>query len=222
MRASPPGGDDEPLISGPLLRRVTYRTVAGRGEAALSIRGSRFIGLVAPAASVDTAEEIVATVRDSHPDATHVVPAYRVRADPLREYASDAGEPSGSAGKPALNVLQAEGLENVVAVVVRFYGGTDLGVGGLSRAYGRSVSEAVADAGTVEREPQMAYTIRVDYDDSGTVRGILESATAQFDATYREAVRFDVTVPASQADALVDRIRSATGGRAQVSEDDAA
>ncbi len=197
---------------------MTYRTVAGRGEAAFSIRGSRFIGLVAPASTVEPAEEIVAAVRDAHPDATHVVPAYRVRADPLREYASDEGEPSGSAGKPALNVLQGEALENVVAVVVRYYGGTDLGVGGLSRAYGRSVNEAVADAGTAEREPRTAYSIRVDYDDSGTVRGILESATAQFDATYREAVTFDVTVPASQAEALLDRVRSATGGRAQVSD----
>jgi uncharacterized YigZ family protein len=193
-----------------------FRTVAGRGRASFRVRGSEFVGHVAPAASVEAAEAIVDEVRDDHPDATHVVPASRVRADALREHSSDDGEPSGSAGKPALNVLQGDELENVVAVVVRYFGGTELGVGGLVRAYGRSVKLAVADAGTVEREPHEHISITVDYDDSGTVRGILESAGADFDADYAERVGFAVTVPRTDVDALCDRLRSATGGRAAI------
>jgi putative IMPACT (imprinted ancient) family translation regulator len=115
-----------------------YRTVAGRGTASFEVRGSEFIGHVASARTVDAAESVVAEIRAEYDDATHNVPAYRVRADPFREWASDDGEPSGSAGGPALNVLQQEEIENVVAVVTRYYGGTNLGVGGLARTHAPS------------------------------------------------------------------------------------
>ena len=192
----------------------SFLTVAGRGRAAFEIRGSEFIGHVAPAHTVDEAEAFVAAVGEEHADATHNVPAYRVRADPLREWASDADEPSGSAGKPALNVLQQEGIENVVAVVTRYYGGTKLGVGGLARAYSRGVKEAVDDAGIVEELPHERFSVTVAYDDSGSVRGLLESADCEFEASYEERVSFDVRVPRADAAALRDRIRSATSGRA--------
>jgi uncharacterized YigZ family protein len=195
----------------------TYRTVAGRGEAAFTVQGSEFIGHVAPADDVESAEDFVDAVAREYDDATHNVPAYRVRADPLREYSSDAGEPSGSAGKPMLNVLQGEDLENVVAVVTRYYGGTNLGVGGLVRAYSRAVKDAVADAGTVERRPHESLHVVVDYDDSGTVRGILESADCEFDADYAERVAFDVRVPVADGEGLRDRLRSATSGRVELS-----
>ena len=198
----------------------TYRTVAESGEGAFTVNGSEFIGLVAPAETVDEAESIVAERREAYPDATHTVPAYRVRADPLREYSSDDGEPSGSAGKPALSVLDGENLENVVAVVTRYYGGTNLGVGGLVRAYSRAVKEALAATEIVTERPHERLTITVDYDDSGTVRGILESSEVEFTGEYAERVTFDVRVPVADAAALRDRIASATSGRATV--DDAA
>jgi uncharacterized YigZ family protein len=193
-----------------------YRTVAGRGQAAFEVRGSEFLGRVAPAETVADAETFLEAVREEYADATHNVPAYRVRAAPLREYASDAGEPTGSAGKPALNVLQGEGLENVAAVVTRYFGGTELGVGGLARAYGRAVKEAVTDAGTTERRPHERFVVTVDYDDSGSVRGLLEGADADFEAAYEARVRFDVRAPVESAATLRDRLRSATSGRAEV------
>ena len=191
-----------------------FLTVAGRGHADFEIRGSEFIGHVAPAHTVEEAEAFVAEVREEYADATHNVPAYRVRADPLREWASDDDEPSGSAGKPALNVLQQEGVENVVSVVTRYYGGTNLGVGGLARAYGRSVKDALDAAGIVEEVPHEEFTVTVEYDDSGSVRGILESADCEFDAAYEETVTFAVRAPRASAATLRDRIRSATSGRA--------
>ncbi|WP_440006816.1 IMPACT family protein [Halomicrococcus sp. SG-WS-1] len=194
----------------------TYRTIAGRGEAAFEVRGSEFLGYAAPADTASAAEAFVAEVEERHPDATHNVPAYRVRADPFREYSSDAGEPSGSAGKPALNVLQQRDLENVVVVVTRYYGGTNLGVGGLARSYSQAVKEAVDDAGVVEERPHERVTVAVEYDDSGTVRGILESEGAEFDAEYGEDVRFAVRIPVEVADDLRDRLRSATSGRAEI------
>jgi uncharacterized YigZ family protein len=203
-----------------------FRTVAERAAAGFEVRGSEFVGHVAPVDAVPAAESFVAGVREEHPDATHVVPAYRVPAGEaaagrpserlLREWASDDGEPAGSAGKPALNVLQSRDLRHVAAAVVRRYGGVELGVGGLARAYGRAVSEAVDAAGVVERRPRERFAAVVDYDDSGTVRGILESAGVEFDADYGERVGFDVSVPVGDAAALRDRLRSATSGRVEL------
>ncbi|MFC7018297.1 MULTISPECIES: IMPACT family protein [Haloarcula] len=197
----------------------TYRTVAGRGEARFEVRGSAFIGHVAPAATVEAAEAFVESVREEYGDATHNVPAYRVRADPFREYASDDAEPSGSAGKPALNVLQQREVENVVAVVTRYYGGTNLGVGGLARAYSRAVRDGVDAAGVVEEVPHETFGVTVEYDDSGSVRGLLESAGVEFEAAYEADVTFDVRVPVAEGAALRDRIRSATSGRADIDVD---
>ena len=197
----------------------TYRTVEGRGEAAFEERGSRFIGYIAPVESVADAETFVTTIGNEHPDASHNVPAYRVRADPLREYASDDGEPGGSAGKPALTVLEREGIENVAAVVTRYYGGTNLGVGGLARAYGRAVKLALDDAGVAEERPHERLRLAVDYDDSGTVRGILESSDVEFEAEYEERASFAVRVPSTEAEELRERLLSATSGRAELESD---
>ncbi|ACV11733.1 protein of unknown function UPF0029 [Halorhabdus utahensis DSM 12940] len=193
-----------------------YRTVAGPGESQFTISGSQFLGHARPAETVEAAEAFVEEVRAEYDDATHNVPAYRVRADPLRAWASDDGEPSGSAGKPALNVLAGQELENVVVVVTRYFGGTELGVGGLVSAYSRAVKEATEDAGVREERPHERLAITVEYDDSGTVRSILESEGVDFEASYEARVQFIVRVPTAESDTLRDRIASATSGRAMV------
>jgi uncharacterized YigZ family protein len=201
-----------------------YRTLGGRADARFEVQGSEFVGYASPAATVEAAEAFVADVRERHADATHNVPCYRVRVESggpgsghmLREYQSDDGEPTGSAGKPALNVLQQRDVENAVVVVTRYYGGTNLGVGGLARAYSRAAKDAIDAAGVVEERPQARLTVEVSYDDSGTVRGILESADCEFDADYGEAVAFEVTVAQADADALRERLADATSGRASL------
>ncbi|WP_090506458.1 IMPACT family protein [Natronorubrum sediminis] len=208
----------------------TYLTVSEPATAEFVVQGSEFLGHVRPVDSVAAAESFVETVSEEYADATHNVPAYRVRvggdagrsdedssdvADSgfLREYSSDDGEPSGSAGKPALNVLTQREIENCAVVVTRYYGGTNLGVGGLVRAYSRAVKDAVDAAGVVEERPHETVSIGVAYDDSGTVRSILESEGYEFDAEYQEAVAFDVRVPLEAAEGFRDRLRSATSGR---------
>ncbi|WP_436346404.1 IMPACT family protein [Natronorubrum sp. FCH18a] len=205
----------------------TYLTVAEPATAEFVVQGSEFIGHVRPVDSVDAAEAFVDAVSEEYADATHNVPAYRVRvghdgagdgdagADSgfLREYSSDDGEPSGSAGKPALNVLTQQEIENCAVVVTRYYGGTNLGVGGLVRTYSRAVKEAVEATGIVEERPHETVSVGVEYDDSGTVRSILESEGYEFDADYQAAVSFEVRVPLAETDAFRDRLRSATSGR---------
>ena len=202
----------------------TFQSVGEQASASFTVQGSEFVGHVARVSTREEAEAFVDAIEAEYGDATHNVPAYRVRVDSggpgggfmLREYSSDDGEPSGSAGKPVLNVLQGQDLQNVAVVVTRYYGGTNLGVGGLVRAYSRAAKDAIEAAGTVERRPRERFTVGVAYDDSGTVRGILESADCEFEAAYEEAVTFDVDAPRTSVDALRDRLRSATSGRASI------
>ncbi|WP_423750931.1 IMPACT family protein [Salinirarus marinus] len=202
------------------------RTVAGPGEARFEVNGSTFVGLAGAARTVAEAEAFVEEVNAEYPDARHVVPAYRVPADEgrsgadeamLREWCSDDGEPSGSSGKPALNVLVQQEIRNVVVAVVRYKSGPNLGVGGLARAYSRAVKEAVEDAGVVEKLPRERFAAAVEYGDSGTVRAVLESEDVEFDADYAEDVRFEIRVPVDEASALRDRLQSATSGRVDLS-----
>ncbi|WP_096394211.1 YigZ family protein [Halorubrum trapanicum] len=204
-----------------------YRTVAERATARFEVQGSEFLGHVAPVDTVEAAESFVEAVGEEYADATHNVPAYRVPAgepsertpgsEPmLREYSSDDGEPTGSAGKPALNVLQQREVRNVAAVVTRYYGGTNLGVGGLARAYSRAVKEGVDAAGVVEERPHRSLVVETEYDDSGTVRGVIESTGVEFDADYGERVRFDLRVPVAEVEELRERLNDATSGRVDI------
>lgn len=201
-----------------------YRTVVGAGESAFETKGSTFRGRVESVDERTAAEAVVETVRESHPEATHVVSAYRVRVGSggptegvfLREYADDDGEPGGSAGRPALTVLQRRDLENVVATVVRHYGGTNLGVGGLARAYGRAVGDAIDNAAVEYERPRERVLLGAGYDDSGTVRSILQSADVEFEATYEVEVTFEVSIPKTEVATLLDRLQSATSGRIEV------
>ena len=205
---------------------TTFRTVDGRGEATLERKGSEFLAVVEPVDTVEEAEALIQEVRSTYPDATHHVPAYRVPAGDvsadqlgevmLREWCSDDGEPSGSSGKPALNVLVQQDLQNLVAVVTRYYGGTNLGVGGLARAYSAAVKRAVDDAGIIEAVPHERLLATVAYDDSGTVRGILESENVEFEASYDERASFQVRVPVAAAAELRERLLNATSGRVEI------
>lgn len=195
----------------------TYCTVAERGHAEFEVQGSEFIGYIAPVTSVGDAEQFIEEIQTRHDDATHNVPAYRIRdAEFLREYSRDDGEPAGSAGKPIMNVLTGQELENVVVVVTRYFGGTELGIGGLVSAYSKATTAAIDCVGTVKRRPQTTVTVECAYDDSGTVRGILESADVAFDATYDTTVVFTVQTPTATVDSLVNRLKSATSGRVSV------
>ncbi len=201
----------------------SYTTLAGPATASFTVQGSEFIGHAQPVTTVEEAEAFIEHVSARYADATHNVPAYRVRADPdgelLREYTNDDGEPAGSAGKPALNVLQGQEIENAAVVITRYYGGTNLGVGGLVRAYGRAVKDAVAEAGVIDERPHEQLTLTVSYDDSGTVRGIIESEALEFEASYEATVQFVVRVPQSATESLCERLQSATSGRITIRTD---
>jgi uncharacterized YigZ family protein len=106
----------------------------------LTISNSRFISTLAPAFSMDEAKAFIARIKDEFPDASHNVPLYIIgHGDSETAHCSDAGEPSGTAGRPALAVLRGSGLGDAAVVVTRYFGGTKLGTGGLVRAYSEAV-----------------------------------------------------------------------------------
>ncbi len=117
---------------------------ARRIETEFSDHQSRFITNMGPAFSVEEARAFIARIKLKYPDATHHVPVYLIGHDSaIIAHCSDAGEPSGTAGQPALSVLRGSGLGDIVGVVTRYFGGTKLGTGGLVRAYGDSIRLAL-------------------------------------------------------------------------------
>lgn len=192
----------------------SYTTVAEYATARHTAGDSQFIGHVAPAASIDAAEAVIDQVKTEYDDATHNVPAYRVyEGEFLRTYADDDGEPRGSAGDPIATVLEGEDLANIVAVVTRYYGGTNLGIGGLVTAYTTTIRETLTAASLVERHPRVQCTITAAYDESGTIRRILEQTDCTFEGTYEEVVTFEVQVPVAHRAAIIEQLRDATGNR---------
>ncbi len=128
----------------------------------LTISNSRFISSLAPAFNVDEAKAFIQRIKAEFPDASHNVPLYLIgQGDSEIAHCSDAGEPSGTAGRPALAVLRGSGLGDVVVVITRYFGGTKLGTGGLVRAYSQAVRLVVEAVPRAHRV--LAYTIMLAF-----------------------------------------------------------
>lgn len=124
-----------------------HKTIAGISESQLVVKKSRFISLSTCVRSRDEFTRLMESTRQSYPAASHYCFAYTIGYEPRREErASDAGEPTHSAGPPILKAVQASRLTNIACIVVRYFGGTKLGIGGLIRAYGRCARDCLAEA----------------------------------------------------------------------------
>jgi uncharacterized YigZ family protein len=140
-----------------------FRTVKCRAEAEIVIRKSRFIGHVMPVASEAEAVSFIEEIKRKHADATHNCSAYVVGERDEHQKQSDDGEPSGTAGKPILEVIRHKELKNTAIVVTRYFGGILLGAGGLIRAYTDAAAAGIAAAGMVRRVLHREVTVTVDY-----------------------------------------------------------
>lgn len=139
---------------------MDYVTVAGFTELTEVIKGSRFIAWAAPVATEDEAQALLDSARAAHPDATHHCSAWRL-GETVRF--SDDGEPGGTAGRPMLEVLLRRDLQYAAVIVIRYYGGTKLGAGGLVRAYSGSAAKALDAAGTREVLEQGSLRLTVPF-----------------------------------------------------------
>src|SRR3954470_7989220 len=151
---------------------AAYAAPAGESRAEIREKGSVFLAVLGPAADETAARALLAGLEKEFPDATHHCWAWRLGAPP-RERSADAGEPAGTAGMPILQVLRGAGLSDVMAVVVRWFGGTKLGKGGLARAYASAAREALRTLPVRSRVPIVRLTLRVPHEKVGAVKRLI-------------------------------------------------
>jgi uncharacterized YigZ family protein len=177
----------------------------------LVIKKSRFIACVQPMPDRAGAQQLVAGLRAQHPGAAHVCWALLAGG---QSAAVDDGEPSGTAGRPMLDVLRHQDLEGVLATVVRYFGGVKLGAGGLVRAYTDSVAQALLQAQKVPIIKLQALRCTAPYALEGMVRRELDAAGARLlEVAHGDAVQFDFSLPVQDAAALRARLDNAGHGR---------
>jgi len=196
----------------------SYLTIKGSTLHKITRKKSRFIALLSPASSHEDVQQQMDAIRKSYHDATHHCSAFRLLIDDvIVESSSDDGEPSGSAGLPMLHQLAGREVCNILAVVVRYYGGTKLGVGGLVRAYSDAISEAI-DQTVIVTQTMMAHiTIRFPVEVNSSVMSTVHRFSAQIEnLIYKETVRIEVTLPPSQVEAFRAVLTEATGARTEL------
>lgn len=175
-------------------------TLATPVHSELVIKKSRFLAWVEPVADKHQAQVRLAQLQQQYPDARHLCFAFAAGGD---SGMSDDGEPSGTAGKPIFNVLNHKQLDNVLAVVVRYFGGIKLGAGGLVRAYGGAVSQALDEAQYIALEAQLTLQLVVPFARESDLRRLLEQQQLSPDAVdYDEAVTVQLQLPVSRLDAF--------------------
>jgi uncharacterized YigZ family protein len=189
----------------------TY-TLAHSVSAEIDVRKSRFIACAIPVADRDAAMLELERLRAGHPGATHVCWALLAGG---QSGMSDDGEPSGTAGRPILEVLRHHEVDGVLAAVVRYYGGIKLGAGGLVRAYTDAIARAMLTAERIERIERGLLAIEMDYADEARVRRWIEQHEAELiDTAYAMTVRFVLRMPAAARETAAIELRDLTNGRA--------
>ncbi|MFI1450079.1 YigZ family protein [Streptomyces virginiae] len=192
-----------------------YVTVAREGMHESEINRSRFLCSLAPAATEQEAQDFVARIRKEHPTASHNCFAYVVGADASVQKASDDGEPGGTAGVPMLQMLMRRDIRYAVAVVTRYYGGVKLGAGGLIRAYGGVVGEALDELGTATRRRYRLATVTVDHQRAGKIQNDLRSTgRTVVDLRYGADVEIEVALPEADLPAFEAWLADTTAGSA--------
>jgi uncharacterized YigZ family protein len=195
----------------------TYRTIARDGEIELEIRKSRFICHLGRATTDEEARAFIGDLKKRHWDANHNCSAYILGDRGEIQRSNDDGEPSGTAGVPMLNVLLKRELTDTVAVVTRYFGGVKLGAGGLIRAYGQAVSDAIGAVGIVERQELAQVALVASFEDAGRLENALRIDGREPDAVeYAEHVTILLTIDPAALPDFEAWVAEQTSGRARV------
>ncbi len=195
-----------------------YLTVRTNGEARLAIKKSLFIGYVINVQSEEEALRFIEKIKKEHWDATHNCYAYVIdnENDSAKRF-SDDGEPSGTAGKPILNVIERLSLQDVVVVVTRYYGGIMLGAGGLIRAYVEAAKLAIDNAGIVEKVSAVEITVTIDYGYYGRLESELISGGYQLGGkAFSDVVTATFLVPLNKANLFIETVNNLSNGEATI------
>ncbi|MFF0149039.1 putative YigZ family protein [Amycolatopsis sulphurea] len=196
-----------------------FLSVAAAGLHEIEIRRSRFLCALAPVGQETAAREAIAARRRAEPTARHHCHAFVLGPDGRTQRSSDDGEPAGTAGVPMLEVLRRRGVTDTVAVVSRHFGGVLLGAGGLVRAYGQSVSEALDTVGLVEYRRLRLFDIEVDYTRAGRLENELRASSYSVqEARFEASAHFEVGVLPGEEQRFAAWLAEATGGSSEAVE----
>lgn len=196
----------------------SYRTIGESGQAEIMIQKSRFLTFVYPVTSEADCQTYLSQIKKKYYDATHHCSAYIIGLDQDCQKANDDGEPSGTAGRPILEILKKQALTNILVIVTRYFGGTKLGANGLIRAYGKSTLAGLAASTIVEKRLFYRYHLQFTYD----LQGILENKLRQNNyliesRQFSSDVSFHILIEENQKEAFYELIREATAGQAKIS-----
>lgn len=194
-----------------------YKVLYGESTAEIIEKKSRFIAFLKPVNSEDEAAQFIDSIKKMNWNASHNCSAAVVGRNNEYSRCSDDGEPSGTAGKPMLEVLLGEGIHNAAVVVTRYFGGTLLGTGGLVRAYQRCVKEGLAVAHIMEKYAGYQITVHTDYNGIGKIQYIIgKMGVFTIDTEYSQTVTVKIAVQADEAERLIKKITEVTNGQAEI------
>ena len=194
-----------------------YKTVYSGGEAETIEKKSRFIATVRPVKSEEEAIAFIESMKKKYWNATHNCFAYVIGEHFQIQRCSDDGEPSGTAGKPMLDVLLGEEIHDVVVVVTRYFGGTLLGTGGLVRAYAGATKEGLAASKVITKMHGQKVSVQTDYNGLGKIQYILgQRGLTILDSVYTDKVDLNVLLPETQMRAVITEITEGTNGQAVI------
>ncbi|WP_340676806.1 YigZ family protein [Paraglaciecola sp.] len=200
---------------------ASYFVPALLWQVELEIKRSKFLTFAANASNREDAEALIRSLREQHPQASHVCWAY-IAGEPNTTVRSmsDDGEPSGTAGMPMLKILQHSGFGDIVVAVVRYFGGTKLGTGGLQRAYSEAVSAVLKDLPTTLKVSRSALTLVFDYEYDGSVgRLISRYDVADMQAKYDQQVTVTLAIADTEIQAFHDEVIDVCSGKIIVQMD---
>ena len=194
-----------------------YKTVYLGGEAEIVEKKSRFIATVKPIKSEEEAIAFIELLKKKYWNATHNCFAYVIGEHFQVQRCSDDGEPSGTAGKPMLDVLLGEEIHDVVVVVTRYFGGTLLGTGGLVRAYQSSTKAGLQASKVITKKLGHRISLQTDYTGLGKIQYILgQRGITILDSEYSDRVVLEVLLPKADIKSVLEEITEGTNGQAVI------
>jgi uncharacterized YigZ family protein len=204
----------QPLTNILHCKREHYmKKIVKSAEVEIEVKGSKFIGLISLCESEDQAKEFISSVKKTHPKANHRCSAYII-SQPAIERSNDDGEPSSTAGLPMLQVLRGHDLCDVCAVVVRYFGGTLLGRGGLIKSYTEATMKVIEIGGIKEYKQISTYLIRFPYPMVSTVENLLQRKAKVLDREFDDHVTIYFKI--ENIEEISSELRNLTKGQASI------
>jgi uncharacterized YigZ family protein len=184
-----------------------YYTIEQPSMAEFKDRGSKFLAFAYPAKDIDTCKKLLAQLKKEHGKAVHHCLAYRLGVDGLTFRVSDDGEPAGSAGRPILGQIDSKGLTNVLVVVVRYFGGTLLGIPGLINAYKTATALALQLSPIIKKPIEIPYELNFDYQQMNEVMLLVKQYNCSVvEQTAQLFIQLHIGIPKNRLDEVLEKL----------------